>query len=104
MTKLLKFNVRAASALVAMAAIASFAGSAPRAWARPDYMSTVPMAGAGRVFETSRGPAYVTGGIGSTQTTTVPGTAGQGLLMNNGNGTSTFVVPGALPQVVATPR
>jgi hypothetical protein len=38
------------------------------------------------------------------QTTTLPGSAGQGLLMNNGNGTSTLLVPGGVPQVAATPR
>ena len=55
-------------------------------------------------FDTARGPAYITGNYGSAQTTTLPGSAGQGLLMNNGNGTSTLVAPGQLPQVVATPR
>src|SRR5689334_7483456 len=91
MTKLPRLNAGAAAALVAVATIVSIAGSASHAWARPDYMSTVPMASAGRVFGTLRGPAYVTGSIGSLQTTTVPGSAGQGLLMNNGNGTSTLV-------------
>jgi hypothetical protein len=49
---------------------------------------------------TSRGPAFVTGHIGSLETTTIPGS----FLMNNGNGTSTLTVPGGLPQTVATPR
>jgi hypothetical protein len=35
-----------------------------------------------------------TGGIGSMQTTTLPGGAGQGFLMNNGNGTSPLIGSG----------
>jgi hypothetical protein len=37
-------------------------------------------------------------------TTTIPGSGGQGLLMNNGNGTSTLMVPGSAPQIVVNPR
>jgi hypothetical protein len=66
--------------------------------------SAVPALAASNSFETSRGPAYITGNFGSMQTTTIPGTGAQGLLMNNGNGTSTLLAPGQLPQVVGTPR
>jgi hypothetical protein len=66
--------------------------------------SAVPALAAPNSFETSRGPAYITGNFGSMQTTTIPDTAAQGLLMNNGNGTSTLLAPGQLPQVVGTPR
>jgi hypothetical protein len=59
---------------------------------------------AGQSVITSRGPAFVTGHLGSLETTTLPGNGGQGFLMNNGNGTSTLIVPGGVPQVVATPR
>ncbi|HEX3400429.1 MAG TPA: hypothetical protein VHT74_08890 [Acetobacteraceae bacterium] len=58
----------------------------------------------GESVVTSRGPAFVTGHLGSLETTTIPGSAGQGFLMNNGNGTSTLIVPGGIPQTVATPR
>jgi hypothetical protein len=58
----------------------------------------------GQSVLTSRGPAFVTGNLGSFQTTTVPGSGGVGFLMNNGNGTSTLLTPGGLPQTVATPR
>jgi hypothetical protein len=58
----------------------------------------------GRSVFSSRGPAFVTGHLGSMETTTLPGGGGQGLLMNNGNGTSTLIVPGGIPQTVATPR
>lgn len=58
----------------------------------------------GQPVFTPRGPAFVTGQVGSFATTTLPGRGGQGLLMNNGNGTSTLIVPGGIPQTVATPR
>jgi hypothetical protein len=58
----------------------------------------------GQSVMTLRGPAFVTGSIGSMETTTLPGSGGVGLLMSNGNGTSTLIVPGGVPQVVATPR
>jgi hypothetical protein len=54
----------------------------------------------GQSVFTSRGPAFVTGHVGSFETTTIPGS----FLMNNGNGTSTLTVPGGLPQTVMTPR
>jgi hypothetical protein len=59
---------------------------------------------AGQSFVTSTGPAFVTGNLGSVQTTTIPGGGGQGFLMNNGNGTSTLITTGGLPQTIATPR
>lgn len=58
----------------------------------------------GQSVLTSRGPAFVTGNLGSLATTTLPGSGGQGLLMNNGNGTSTLLTTGGIPQTVATPR
>jgi hypothetical protein len=50
------------------------------------------------------GPIVTTGQVGQMQTTTLPGSAGQGLLTNNGNGTSTLIVPGGMPETLATPR
>jgi hypothetical protein len=50
------------------------------------------------------GTIVTTGRIGQMQTTTLPGSAGQGLLMNNGNGTSTLVVPGGMPETLAARR
>ena len=58
----------------------------------------------GQSFVTSRGSAFVTGNLGSIQTTTIPSSGGQGFLENNGNGTSTLITTGGLPQTVATPR
>lgn len=79
---------------VAILGIGLLAGSAGQAWAY----------GPGSSFETTRGPGFVTGSVGSLETTTIPGSPGQGFLSSNGNGTSTLIVPGGLPQVVATPR
>jgi hypothetical protein len=53
---------------------------------------------------TPRGPGFVTGGNGPMATATVPGSAGQGFLINNGNGTSTLVVRGSAPEILSTPR
>lgn len=41
---------------------------------------------------------------GNLSTTTLPGGVGQGILMNNGNGTSTVVGPNGIPLDVPTPR
>lgn len=60
--------------------------------------------GAGQTVLTPRGPAFTTGHVGGMQTTTLPGGAGQGLLMNNGNGTSTLTGPGGAVTTVPTPR
>ncbi len=100
MTKSSKSGVMTVS-LAGAAMMMALIGSAGQAWAS-GQASLNPSQG--RAFEASRGPAYVTGTLGSMQTTTLPGSAGQGLLMNNGNGTSTLLAPGAVPQVVATPR
>jgi hypothetical protein len=46
----------------------------------------------------------VTGSSGGGESVMIPGSAVPGTLMNNGNGTSTMIVPGGPPQVVPTPR
>lgn len=79
---------------IAILAIGLLAGPASQAWA----------IGTGNTFDSLRGPGFITGSVGSMETTTIPGSPGQGFLMDNGNGTSTLVVPGGLPQIVATPR
>jgi hypothetical protein len=71
---------------------------------RPGAGSAFQDSVAGQSVLTSRGPAFITGHLGSFATTTLPGSDGQGFLMNNGNGTSTLIVPGGAPQVVAAPR
>jgi hypothetical protein len=53
---------------------------------------------------TSRGTGLVTGNPGSPQMITLPGSAVPGMLINNGNGTSTIMVPGSPSEVVPTPR
>jgi hypothetical protein len=58
----------------------------------------------GSFFAGPRGSEIVSGNIGSMATNTLPGSGGQGFLINNGSGTSTLLPPGNVPQVVATPR
>jgi hypothetical protein len=53
---------------------------------------------------TSRGAGLVAGNPGSPQMVTIPGSAVPGTLINNGNGTSTIMVPGSASEVVPTPR
>lgn len=53
---------------------------------------------------TSRGTGLVAGNPGSPQMITLPGSAVPGMLINNGNGTSTIMVPGSPSEVVPTPR
>jgi hypothetical protein len=58
----------------------------------------------GQFFSGPRGAGVVTGNVGSMATTTIAGSGGRGLLMNNGNGTSTLIVPGGIPEAVISPR
>jgi hypothetical protein len=101
MVKTLKPNYRMLlrpSAIIAVALLVGLSGQASaRGMGAQGSM-------AGQSFVTSRGSAFVTGNLGSMQTTTIPGSGGQGLLMNNGNGTSTLITTGGLPQTVTTPR
>lgn len=53
---------------------------------------------------TSRGAGLVTGSPGAPQMVTIPGSAVPGTLINNGNGTSTIMIPGSPSEVVPTPR
>jgi hypothetical protein len=53
---------------------------------------------------TNRGAGTVTGHIGQLTTTTIPGRAGQGVLIPNGNGTSTLIGPGGGISTVQTLR
>jgi hypothetical protein len=96
MVKTFKLAPRILRKPAAIIATGLLLGLCGQAWAR----SAEP----GQSVITSRGPAFVTGHLGALETTTVPGSVGQGLLMNNGNGTSTLIVPGGVPQTVATPR
>lgn len=114
MTKALKNDFRILqrpAAVMALALLAGMSGLASAQAAEPlsgpvtqaaFLDSDGPMAG--QSLMTSHGAAVVTGNIGSMETTTLPGSGGSGLLMSNGNGTSTLIVPGGVPQVIATPR
>jgi len=53
---------------------------------------------------TYSGPGLVSGAAGFPRTIMIPGSAVPGTLFDNGNGTGTIMVPGAMPQVVPAPR
>ncbi len=115
MIKTLKRDLRIVhkpTAVIAATLLVALCGQALAQGVEPLAVSTTQVAftgsqgssTAGQSVITSRGPAFVTGHIGSMETTTMPGSGGQGFLMNNGNGTSTLIVPGGVPQTVVTPR
>lgn len=84
-------------------ALATATGLSP-ALAAPSFSGGLSSPAVGARVMTSRGSGVVTGSIGSMGITTMPGSGGQGFLMNNGNGTSTLIVPGGAPQVVPTQK
>jgi hypothetical protein len=53
---------------------------------------------------TPQGPALVSPGSGGPASVMIPGSAVPGTLINNGNGTSTIIVPGGPSLVAPTPR
>ena len=93
------FRLTAAMAYAMMTGIAFAQTAAPGGVTAPQAIGVV-----GSSVNTSRGPALVTGTTGSSQTIMIPGSAVGGWVTSNGNGTSTVMVPGGLPQVVLAPR
>jgi hypothetical protein len=99
---------------VALAAIALPTGSGAQAWAQgvaPYAAAPTSLAlpvssslSSGQSIVTSKGPAFVTGNVGPMDTIALPRSGGQGFLLNNGNGSSTLIAPGAVPQTLITPR
>ena len=114
MIKTLALERRIMPRAVAVAAMALLAGAGVQAWAwgaEPYAASATQVAllgasspSTGQSVITPRGPAFVTGHVGSMDTVTLPGTGGPGFLMNNGNGSSTLFAPGSVPQTVISPR
>jgi hypothetical protein len=90
------------SLMVAAAVLSLAAGVSQHALARPldGRMHSGP--DGGQTVMTGRSQVVTTGHVGNTYTTTLPG-GGEGLLTNNGNGTSTLVGPGTT-MTVPTPR
>jgi hypothetical protein len=58
----------------------------------------------GQSVLTGRGQVVTTGHVGQLQTTTLPGGGGQGILMNNANGTSTLIGANGAVTTLSTPR
>jgi hypothetical protein len=114
MFKTRALDTRIVRRTVAVAAMALLAGAAVDASARGAEAWTVSptqvallgssSSSAGHTVFTSRGPAFVTGPVGSMDTVMVPGSGTQSFLSNNGNGSSTLFAPGLPPQTVFTPR
>ncbi|MGD0434682.1 MAG: hypothetical protein ABSA58_26695 [Acetobacteraceae bacterium] len=113
MTKTHALDLRIMPRAVAIAAMAllAAAGVQASAWgAEPGSASVIPVAllgspssSTGQSVVTSRGPAFITGHVGSMDTVMLP-SGGQGFLMNNGNGSSTLFAPGGIPQTLISPR
>jgi len=112
MNKTLSLDWRIVPRTVAVAAMVLLVGAGVQASARavdagsamaiPVQFNTPSFVGHSIV--TPRGPAFVTGHVGSMDTLTLPGSGTQSFLMNNGNGSSTLFTPGGPPQTVFTPR
>jgi hypothetical protein len=96
----------AAMALLAAAGVqaSAWGAEAGSASAIPVALLGSPSSSFGHSVITSRGPAFITGHVGSMDTVALPGSGAQGFLMNNGNGSSTLFTPGGIPQTLITPR
>jgi hypothetical protein len=94
--------------LMVLASLGMLLAPHAEAWAAPSYATPAARLSAsppvGGSVATQGGFGMVTGDFGSTAITSLPGSGGEGLLMNNGNGTSTLTVPNGPSETVATPR
>lgn len=112
MNKTLSLDLRVLPRAVAIAAMVLLVAAGVQASARtsdPGSASAIQVqftgsSSIGHSIVTSRGPAFVTGRVGSMDSVTLPGSGAQGFLTNNGNGSSTLFTPGGVPQTVFTPR
>lgn len=96
------------NALKALIPVAILLTGYAQASAAPSYATPVtPLVGAphmGATVATPRGLGVVTGSFGSTMITSLPGSGGEGMLMDNGNGTSTFIGSGGPLRTVPAAR
>jgi hypothetical protein len=96
---MIKYWLIATTGLVMLAGVAAAQGPFPQSPSK-DAFSDVPRPpGVGSFTSPSGGPAN----ISALGTTTAPG-GGVGVLMDNGNGTSTLVGPDGGQRVLATPQ
>lgn len=72
--------------------------------AAPGANAEKPNVPTGTVVTTSRGPEKVSGGTGNFLTLTGPGGQYAGIMVPNGNGTSTIIRPGGAVETVPTPK
>ncbi|MGH7100806.1 MAG: hypothetical protein ACREFJ_00290 [Acetobacteraceae bacterium] len=78
--------------------------AAPPATTSPSASEYRPSVKIGTVVSTSRGPEHVSGGTGNFLTLTNPGGQYGGILVPNGNGTSTIIRPDGSVETVPTPH
>jgi hypothetical protein len=76
----------------------------PPATESPSTSQYQPSVKAGTTINTSRGPEKISGGTGNFLTLTTPGGQYGGILVPNGNGTSTIIRPDGSVETVTTPR
>jgi hypothetical protein len=94
------------TAVIGLAAVVTATAcgeSATASAAAPEYFTGSQAPRVGTFVAAPRGPAVVTGNMGSMATVTLPG-GGEGLLENNSNGTSTLISPNGFSEAVPTPR
>ena len=80
------------------------APSGPPATASPTTSQFQPSVPSGTKVQTSQGLETVSGGTGNFLTLTGPSGAYAGIMVPNGNGTSTIIRPGGAVETVPTPR
>lgn len=88
------------AAMLSLTAVTSF-GSLPGG---TSSFGRSPGLDRGQSVLTGRGQVVTTGREGGFQTTTLPGGGGQGILMNNANGTSTLIGSNGAVTTLLTPR
>lgn len=67
-------------------------------------VATTPSVATGTIIPTSQGQEKVSGGTGNFLTLTGPGGQYAGIMVPNGNGTSTIIRPGGAVETVPTPK
>jgi hypothetical protein len=94
----LEFATTIVFVAMTVAAVAQMPSTPPPRMAPPPQIVTPSS------IPTSRGAGIVTGAPGSPQSVMIPGSAIPGTVVNNGNGTSSVIVPGSPSELVPTPR
>ncbi len=92
------------SPTVATPPVAAPAVGGPPATESPPVSQYQPSVKVGTMISTARGPEKISGGTGNFLTLTTPGGQYGGILVPNGNGTSTIIRPDGSVETVTTPH